>query len=527
MAIELIPEIILLITAVAALLLGLAARDSVRRLVQWVSLIGLAAALAAGLGVGVPADAMGHISPLAKYMTLLTCASGILLVLNAWGMPFGNDPAQCDSHFRGETFAMMLVSLAGLSMMAKVDNLIWLFLALELVSIPTYVLVAAGRGQIASQEAGVKYFFLGALSVAIFLFGFSYLYGFAGSTNFVAIHRAFLVAQGTSGLPFVAVIGLLMVILGVSYKIAAVPLHYYAPDVYQGAATPVTSFLSFVPKAAGFVAIIVVLNLTGWNLSRGAANAVPALLAVMAVLTMTIGNVFALLQRNIKRMLAYSSVAHSGYILAALVAGPDLIHTHVITGDGITAAVFYLAAYGIMTIGVFAVLTYLQGKTDAAEDLDDIAGIASEHRLAAACMAICLFSLIGMPGTVGFLGKLFIVQADFVSGHEVLAVIVVINAAIAAAYYLRIVAAMYIRESWTPFVVRKSPALQFAGAICAALVIFFGIAPTLLINRSGDSASNILPTASAQMPKPAAHSAVVITPKSAPKLMARTRAATM
>jgi NADH-quinone oxidoreductase subunit N len=208
-----------------------------------------------------------------------------------------------------------------------------------------------------------------------------------------------------------------------------------------------------------------------------------------------------LLQRNIKRMLAYSSISHSGYMLVGLAVGPLMI-SHSIT-NGVSAMLFYLGAYSVMTVGAFAVLVYLQGKLDAAEDLDDIAGIASAHPLAAACMAVCMLSLIGMPFTVGFLGKLFIVQAAFSSGHGALAVIVMINAAIAAAYYLSIITSMYLRDPWTPFAVRRPGAIQFSAAIAAALVILLGVFPSVLMSisrYSGTEVANMVVLKNSQIP---------------------------
>ncbi len=484
------PEIIMICGALIVMLMGLSRNDTVRRSTLGVAVASLILAFIAALRIGgIGTSAGWTLWPLATYDTLLASGVGILTILCSAGMPFGNEPEKPDRNYRGEYFALMLTSLAGVSMIGKTTNLIWLFLALELVSIPTYIMVATGRSNTPAQEAGIKYFFLGALSAAIYLFGFSYLYGFAGSTSYVAITAAFHAALATGHLPYVAIIGLIMVVIGIAYKIAAAPLHYYAPDVYQGAATPVTAFLSFAPKATGFFALIMVFNLTGWRLSGGTARVVPDLLIVLAVLTMFVGNVLALLQRNIKRMLAYSSISHSGYMLVGLAVGPFAAGNS--PASGISATLFYLGGYSIMTVGAFAALTYMQGKSDAAEDLDDIAGIAGEHPFMAACMAVCLFSLIGMPGTIGFLGKLFIVQSALAGGHAVLAVLVVINAAIAAAYYLRIVAAMYIREPWSPFAVRQSTTLKAGALLGAVLTVFFGIFPALLFHQSNSSAAAV------------------------------------
>ena len=382
---------------------------------------------------------------------------------------------------------MMLFSLAGVAMMGKVNDLVWLFIALELVSIPTYILVATGRSQMVAQEAGVKYFFLGALAAAVFVFGFSYLYGATGSTRFEDITAWFHANPGMSPL---ALIGIIMVLIGVSYKIAAVPFHFYAPDVYQGAATPVTALLAFAPKTAGIVAIISTLSLFGFNYSGPSGTAILSLLTVLCVVTMSVGNVLALLQRNIKRILAYSSIAHSGYMLVGLIAGPGTQGT---PSAGVDATLFYLASYAIMNLGAFAVLIYLQGKTDAAEDLDDLAGVAREHPLAALLFALCLFSLIGMPLTVGFLGKLYLIEASLSTGHTTLAVILVINAAVAAAYYLKIISAMYLREPLYPFAARVSLPVKAAALVCSISVLFFFFVPGPLFSANFRSVQPAIP----------------------------------
>jgi NADH-quinone oxidoreductase subunit N len=488
----LIPEIILLATACLVTLLGLSRKDSVRKSAQLLAALALLAGLVISAGPVVAdytspatdaattrsalaayaAPIAGYINP--NFVTMLACLIGFLTVLASWDMPAKSDPSVPDSNYRGEFFGMMLFSLAGVAMIGKVNDLVWLFITLELVSIPTYIMVATGRSQVVAQEAGVKYFFLGALSAAIFVFGFSYLYGATGSTRFTDIQLWFDSHRAMSPL---ALIGLIMVIVGVGYKIAAVPLHFYAPDVYQGAATPVTALLAFAPKTAGIVAIISVLGLFHFDYSSTNGQAIMNLLVVMSVLTMTVGNVLALLQRNIKRILAYSSIAHSGYMLVGLVAGPGQSNT---ASAGVDATMFYLASYALMNLGAFAVLIYLQGKADAAEDLDDLAGVAKEYPFAALLFALCLFSLIGMPLTIGFLGKLYLVNAALSTGHEKLAVIVMINAAIAAAYYLKIIAAMYLREPLYPFAIRASFPVKLTGILCAVAVVVFFFIPNVI-----------------------------------------------
>ncbi len=482
----LIPEIILIIAACAATLLGLSKRDAVRKSTQVIAAIACLVALGVAYfsGMAYPRDAFPHalyFSP--NYITMLACLIGLLSVLASWNMPSTNEPLKPDANYRGEYFGMMLFSIAGVAMMGKVNDLLWMFLALELVSIPTYILVATGRSQIIAQEAGVKYFFLGALAAAIFLFGFSYIYGATGVTRFAEIHDYFL-SHPVSPL---AMIGILAVIIGVCYKIAAVPMHFYTPDVYQGAATPVTAYLAFAPKAAGMVAIISTLTLIDFNWDVRSHIVTPgstllAVMSVIAVLTMTVGNVLALLQRNVKRMFAYSSIAHSGYMLVGLVAGPSLNPPNGM--DGVDSTLFYLTSYSLMNLGAFAVLISLQGKADSAEDLDDLAGIATEYPAAALTFTLCLFSLIGMPLTLGFLAKLYIVQAALNTHHTGLAVIVVINAAIAAAYYLRIVATMYLREPLYPFAVRRALPIRLTAVLCALGVIGLFFAPSFVIRSN-------------------------------------------
>jgi len=362
------------------------------------------------------------------------------------------------------------------------------------------------------------------LAAAIFLFGFSYLYGYAGSTRYADIYARFATDLGPDGrgtLPALAIIGTVMVLVGISYKIAAVPLHFYTPDVYQGAATPVTAFLAFAPKVAGFVALIGVLGLTGYRFAFAAADlAGPsrvfmALLTVMAVLTMTVGNTLALLQRNVKRMLAYSSIAHSGYMLIGLVAGP-ILPGQAASGDGIHATLFYLGSYALMNLGAFAVLVYLQGKNDTGEELDDLAGVAKDHPAAAFAMTLCLLSLIGMPLTIGFWGKFYLIQAVLTKGHTWLAVITVLNAAVAAAYYLRVVASMYLRDAWSPFITRPTWAPRLAAIACAVAVVMLGVLPTPLLTLS-----NVMPAAAKAPERPVAQAPVTARTTMPPSLAAQ------
>jgi NADH-quinone oxidoreductase subunit N len=284
---------------------------------------------------------------------------------------------------------------------ASADDLVVLFFALELVSVPTYILVALSRTDRRASEAALKYFFLGAMAAAITVYGLSFLYGITGTTimSHGADHTIASYFNSQRELSTYALVGLVLVFAGLCFKVAAVPFHAYAADVYEGAASGITGLLGFLPKLAGFVAMIKIFAVCGWQIP----GPVMWMLWIVAALTMTVGNTLALLQTNVKRTLAYSSIAHTGYMLIGLLVGPlagaGPMH------DGIAAILFYITVYGVMNLGVFAVLTNLSVKGKPVETLDDLAGISQTAPFSALAMAICVFSLMGFPPTAGFLGK--------------------------------------------------------------------------------------------------------------------------
>jgi NADH-quinone oxidoreductase subunit N len=381
------------------------------------------------------------------------------------------------------------------------------------------------------QEAGVKYFFLGAMSAAIMLFGFSYLYGTTGTTRLDTIAE-YLHGRGSAGPNAWQIFAVVMVLAGLAFKIAAVPLHAYAGDVYQGAATPVTALLAYVPKTSGFIAIIKILAAVGgqqWMVP----DVVFKLLWVIAVLTMTFGNALGLLQFNIKRVLAYSSVAHSGYMLVGLTAlvaaraGAGATHPEVVQTQALGGVLFYLAAYGIMNTGAFGVLMLLPGRTDAqgrhgpngeplptatsAETFEDIAGAGRRHPSLGLAMAICCFSLTGLPLTIGFFGKVLLVapvvgamsNPTYSTMMVWLVVIMMLNAAVSAAYYLRIVAALFLRTESTDATFAGSTAephqefgsLPITAAVVLSVVgtLFYGICfpATDMLTRRAQNAARV------------------------------------
>jgi NADH-quinone oxidoreductase subunit N len=454
------PEIVLCAVACVLFLLGVSTRAISRRLAGEIALITLVVLFLIQLfktGTAATAtpliDSWGtvHVYHFSQYIKLIAAGVGALLVL--LNLPTNADAtggsASDFGHDTGEFFALLLLSLAGLFVVASANDIILLFLGIELSSIPTYIMVSISRPLPAAQEAGIKYFFLGAMAAALLLFGFSYLYGTTGSTSLdqIATQFADFSRPGRVDLTEWQLLAVLMVIGGLAFKIAAVPLHVYAGDVYQGAATPVTAFLAFVPKTAGFVALIKVLLAVGAN-TWAVPETVVKLLWVLAALTMTFGNVLGLLQFNVKRVLAYSSVAHTGYMLVGLTAAVSTADPTV-QSESLQGVLFYLAAYGIMNAGAFGVLLLLPSRLNrpatSAETYEDLAGQGRRHVGLGLAMAVACFSLTGLPLTVGFFGKYYLIRPALHAGLPGLVIVLVINAAISAAYYLRIIASMFLR----------------------------------------------------------------------------------
>lgn len=434
---------------------------------------------------------------LIRWMALV---GGVVLALLSWN--------SISEALAGEFHGCLLLIVAGLGLTGSANDLVTLFLALELISIPTYILLYLFRIDPAAQEAAMKYFLLSVFSSALLLFGFSYLYGLGGTTNIPALTDALTHGDdngvSVARLPAVVLIALVMIVSGLGFRITAVPFHFYAPDVYQGTATPAAALLAFVPKVAGFIALLRVLGFIGLDPRTNGltlSNETPVFLWILAAFTMSLGNVLALLQSNLKRLLAYSSVAHAGYMLVALasanpVQGAD--KTSGLSGlGGVPAVLFYLIAYGGMTVGAFAVLVYLSTPERPVENEDDLAGLSRSHPGLALMMTLFLFSLIGIPLTAGFVGKLLIflgalaVEGERAIFYRELALIMALNAAIGAWYYLRIVTKMYLNTPIKPLEPAK-PAQSWpvlaALWICTVLTLGLGL-PNPVSNRVMQMAS--------------------------------------
>ncbi len=483
--VQLGPELILLLGACAVLVVGATkASHGIASISPAVSLFVVALALLATLRLGVPDGTVAPpglwLTSLTFYTRLIALGVGLLIVLVNWHQPVARE--------RGEYLSMILFSLLGVLLTASANDLLVLFFAVELVSIPTYVLIALSREDGRASEAAVKYFFLGAMAAAILAYGLSFLYGAAGTTTLHVLGDGAVrstLAFGSS-MGGTALVGLLLVFAGLAFKIAAVPLHVYAADVYEGAASPVTGLLGFVPKLAGFIALVKIFGACQWELPV----AVNWMVWVVAAVTMTTGNVLGLLQTNVKRMLAYSSIAHTGYMLIALMVGP--VAGQGPMRDGVAALLFYVAVYGVMNLGAFAALAAFKVSGRAVETLDELAGIASRAPLAAFALVVCVFSLMGIPPFAGFLGKVYVFSSAFSLDQShafrgpliALAVIGVVNSAIAAAYYLRIAATAYMRKRTDEVLPTGGSPIRWGLALCSVLMLVLFAWPRGLANEA-------------------------------------------
>ena len=361
----------------------------------------------------------------------------------------------------GEYYALVLFATAGMMLMASAGDLIVVFLSLELMSLSLYVLAGLFKTRLTSGEAAMKYFLLGAFATSFLLYGIALIYGATGSTNLDRI-AASVAAQGGDPL---LLIGLGLLLVGFGFKISSVPFHMWAPDVYEGAPTTITAFIATGSKAGAFAALIRVLTVA----LRGVQADWSALLWGVAALTMTVGNVAALAQSNLKRMLAYSSIAHVGYMLMGLVAGG---------AQGAGAVLFYLLAYTFTTIGAFGVIALCARAGEEAVEVGDYAGLARRHPVLAATLALFLLSLIGIPPLAGFVAKFYLFGSAVRAGYVWLTVIAVLNSAVAAYYYLRVIVYMYMRETEGEGVA-VAPSLAGGLALAIALVgiVLLGVAP--------------------------------------------------
>jgi NADH-quinone oxidoreductase subunit N len=365
----------------------------------------------------------------------------------------------------GEYYGLILFGAVGMALMSSAMELVLIFIALEISSIATYILAGFRRRAAISSESSVKYFLLGSFATAFFLYGVALMFGATGSTSIDRISAALATYAGTGHGPLLAYLGVALMFVGLGFKVAAAPFHVWTPDVYEGAPSPVVGFMSTAPKAAVFAVLLRIIF-------EAHAPGGPWLIWVAAALSMTIGNVAALVQDNVKRLLAYSSIAHAGYLLIAFASLP---------ANGIPAAMFYTASYAAMNVGAFAVIGHFAGAGERFVTLEDYAGLGKRSPILAAVLTIFLLSLIGIPITGGFFAKFYVFSAALQGSHPLVGLVIigVLNSAVAAYYYLRIIVVMYMREPRdekapvTPI----STGLAFALGLSLAATIFLGVYP--------------------------------------------------
>lgn len=376
----------------------------------------------------------------------------------------------------GEYYGLILFGTVGMCLMSSAVELVLIFIALEISSISTYVLAGFRRHEASSSESSLKYFLLGSFATAFFLYGVALMFGATGSTNIDAISHVLR----SGNVPVLAYVAVALMFVGLGFKVASAPFHVWTPDVYEGAPAPIVGLMSTGPKAAAFAVLLRVMfeiNAPGrfW------------LLWVSAALSMTLGNVGALVQDNVKRLLAYSSIAHAGYLLIAFAAQPDL---------GVSAAMFYTAAYAAMNVGAFAVVSHFANAGEKYVTLEDYAGLGRRSPMLAATLTFFLMSLIGIPITGGFFAKFYVLSAALKADLVGLTIIGVLNSALGAYYYLRIIVMMYMREPRGEVPVTPAPpATGLAIAVCVLATLYLGVFPGRVLDLATQSASQLLRSA--------------------------------
>ncbi len=464
---RILPEIILCGFGILVMVLDPFVPAGRRSLLGWLALVGVLAAAGGTLrtsdspglafGRSIAAD---HFSFYFFYLFLLVAALALLGSINY---------LEREGIQHGEFYALILLGTAGMCFMASSTDLIMVFIGLEISSISTYILAGFKRKDALSNEASLKYFLLGSFATAFFLYGIAFVYGLTGTINLLELSaRLAHPAQWTT----LARVALLLMFVGLAFKLSTAPFHIWTPDVYQGAPAPVTAFLSVGPKAAAFA---VLLRIFQGGLSSSGSTSF-WIIWVSAILTMCMGNLAALWQTNIKRLLGYSAIAQAGYVLVGVAAG---------SSEGTSAVLFYLTAYALMNVGAFVLIAHLSGNDERSTQIDDYTGLAYVRPGIAACLTVFLLSLAGIPTTAGFFGKLFLFRAAIHSHLIGLTTIALLNSVVSVYYYLRIVVAMYMREGKTEASTDPLPMALFTALAVSVVGIFYlGLFPNLLLTFS-------------------------------------------
>ena len=464
-----IPELILTITILAALITDLFVKKSKTNMIGWVLGVGL---VVVGLSVhnlsSVPPTTlfldMIVIDPFSSFMKIIIILSTLLVIVASWV----ND--ELEKYRKGEYFTIMGIMVMGLFLMTSSVDIIMLYISIEVVSIMSFVLAAYLKLDTRSNEAGLKYVIYGAFSSGVMLFGLSIVYGLAGSTNYFAIQDTLSSLDGSANPALI--MALLMIFAGFGYKISSVPFHFWTPDVYEGSPSTITAYLSVAPKAAGFAMIIRFFHQVFSDSIGLTSNAIgstdlpwPEIIGVLAVVTMTMGNLVAIQQNSIKRMLAYSSIAHAGYMMLAL---------PVLSMEAVESVMIYLFIYVFMNLGAFFIVIFVKNKTGG-ESFEDFEGLGWKMPIVGAFMTLFMLSLTGLPPTAGFVGKLYIFKTLVGAGSEFLWLVVAggVNSVISLYYYFHVVKVMFLGG-------KRSDVITYPPSTMFGLMIFTAV-PSLLL----------------------------------------------
>jgi NADH-quinone oxidoreductase subunit N len=476
---RLAPEIVLCFFGIIIMVADPFLTSAKQRILGWVAFAGTLIALVSvrlmALDQGMAYNNLISADGFSIFVHVVIIGAAALAILGS--MPYLDQ----EGIQRGEYYSLVLFAAAGMGILAGANELVTAFIGLEMSSISTYILAGFRRRAVKSNEAGLKYFILGSFATAFFLYGIAMVYGSTGTTRIDLVRDALetMIAGPQGRLDSLSIVGLALIFVGLGFKVVAAPFHIYGPDVYEGAPTPVTALLASGPKAATF-ALMLRIFYVGFGTTDGLWFWP---IAISAVLTLCIGNFAALVQTNVKRMLAYSSIAHAGYILVAFAAG---------TVYGVAAVLFYLAAYVLMKVGAFLVIAHLGQRDEQRLEITDYAGLGTKQPVLAACFTLFLFSLLGLPATGGFLGKFFAFQAALDSRIVWLVVIAAINSVVGAYYYLRVIVAMYFWEPSKDYTPSKvAPALVLALSIVAIGTLYLGILPSHVLDYAKAAADSL------------------------------------
>jgi len=468
-----LPELVLFLGAMGLLMYGAFASKDVTRGVDFGSIILLvvAAILAFLQGNQAPSEAFNGAFLVNGFISLM---KGLTFLATAVAIAMSRDFMARERLARFEFSVLLVLASTGMGMMISANDLIALYMGIELQSLALYVVAAINRDSLRSTEAGLKYFVLGALSSGLLLYGASLIYGFSGATGFGDIAMAFQPENGQ--LPIAMTIGLVFLIAGLAFKVSAVPFHMWTPDVYEGAPTAVTAFFAAAPKLAG-MAIFVRVLLTAFP---DAIVAWQQIIIFISFASMALGAFAAIGQNNIKRLLAYSSIGHMGFALVGFAAG---------TQEGVASVILYMLLYAIMTLGTFACVLAMRREGGMVEKIDNLAGLSQTRPFMAACLAIMMFSLAGIPPMAGFFSKLFVFRAAIDAGLYSLSILGVLSSVVGAYYYLRIVKIMYIdappEEAYAPM----ARDLRYLAGASAAFALLFFVYPAPLVSISEAAAA--------------------------------------